>query len=722
MNLTTEIDTMKEPKKRRPKSTIILTVSISNELDVVLARQRARQIAELLGFKGQDLTRIATAVSEIARNAFIYGGGGKAEFIVEDKAPSQIFLARISDKGPGIDDLKGLLDGGRTSETGMGLGIIGAQRLMERFHIESAPGQGTTVLLGKTFPQRVPRLSGSDLVRIAGDLERFTLHTPLEELQQQNQELLRTLEDLTQLNREMEDTNRGVVALYMELDEKADYLQKADELKSRFLSHTSHELRSPLNSILSLSRILLDKTDGELTAEQEKQLSFIRKVTEHLSELISELLDLAKIEAGKMVVRTKQFEVQELFGTVQGMVRPLNVNPCVELIFENPVGIPPLNTDDGRVMQILRNLISNALKFTERGEIRVSAAMEPGGHVVVLTVADTGIGISPEDQERIFEEYVQIENPLQKQVKGTGMGLSLSRKLAELLGGSLSVTSAKGVGSTFTAIIPLTYEGFLEEAVTPQIDKHAEPSRLPVLVIEDEPSTMFIYEIYLKGSPFRVIPAYTLKEARQALRQVLPVAIILDILLPDEDGWDFLVELKQEKSTKDIPVLVVTIIDDQHEKGMILGADDYCVKPVDRSWLLKRLQELDPVEKILIVDDEESARYAFKKVLKDTPYTVIEASDGSEGLRQAREEQPQVIFLDLLMPGMSGFEVLEHLKSDPATSAIPVIIFTSKKLEEEERLRLSAETVAILFKRSSSRQMIIARIKNALDKVINKEV
>jgi CheY-like chemotaxis protein len=245
---------------------------------------------------------------------------------------------------------------------------------------------------------------------------------------------------------------------------------------------------------------------------------------------------------------------------------------------------------------------------------------------------------------------------------------------------------------------------------------------LPVLVVEDEPSTMFIYEIYLKGSPFRVIPAYTLKEARQSLRQVLPAAIILDILLPDENGWDFLVELKQEKGTRDIPVLVVTIIDDQHDKGMILGADDYCVKPVDRSWLLKRLQELDPLEKIMIIDDEESSRYAFKKVLSDTPYIVIEAADGLEGLRRAREEQPQVIFLDLLMPGMSGFEVLEHLKSDPATRAIPVIIFTSKELEEEERRRLSADAVAILFKRSTSRQMIVARIRDALDKIINREV
>jgi signal transduction histidine kinase len=384
-----------------------------------------------------------------------------------------MFLARISDKGPGIDDLKGLLDGQRASKTGMGLGIISARRLTDYFHIESAPGLGTTVLLGKTFSPRMPRLSGSDLVRIAGHLERFTPYTPFEEIQKQNQELLRTLEELAQLNRELEDTNRGVVALYTELDEKADYLQKANERKSRFLSITSHELCSPLSSILSLSRILLDKTDGQLTAEQERQVSFIQKATEHLFEMINELLDLAKVEAGKMVVRTKEFEVEELFGTLRGQVKPLQVNPSVELIFENPVGIPLFNTDDGKVMQILRNLISNALKFTEQGEIRVSAAMEPGGHAVVFTVADTGIGIAPEDQERIFEEYIQIETPLQKQVKGTGLGLPLSRKLAGLLGGGLSVTSEKGVGSAFTAVIPLVHEGLIEETAIPKVDKYA---------------------------------------------------------------------------------------------------------------------------------------------------------------------------------------------------------------------------------------------------------
>lgn len=700
----------------KPKSIVI--VEISNELDVVLARQRARQIAQLLGFKAQDLTRIATAVSEIARNAFIYGGGGKVEFLVKEEDEGQIFLIRISDKGPGIRDLQEIIEGRYPSKTGMGLGIIGARRLMEGFHIESAPGKGTTVFMGKAIPQRVPKISGRDLLRIAGELQRMASRSPLEEIQQQNQELLRTLEDVIQLNRELEDTNRGVVALYTELDEKAEDLSHAAKGKSRFLSYTSHELRTPVNTVLSLSRILLDRLDGDLTPEQEKQVSFILRATEHLSDTINDLLDQAKIEVGKMVMRADKFEVQDLFGSLKGILKPLKINPSVELIFEDPLGIPVLYTDEGRVSQILRNLIANALKFTEQGEIRVSATMDPGGQAVIFSVADTGIGIAPEDQEHIFEEYVQIESKLQKKVVGTGLGLSLSRKLAQMLGGSLSVRSEEGVGSIFTALIPLVYEGFPEVSLEPEVRRRGEEEKSPVLVIEDEPGTMIMYEIYLRKSRFRLIPAYTLAQARQALKQIRPMAIILDILLPgEEDGWDFLAELKGDEATMDIPVLVVTIVDDEHEKGMLLGAYDYCVKPFQRTWLLKRLTELEHGAKVLIIDDEASARYLFKKALRDTHYTVIEAEGGEEGLRRAREEKPQVIFLDLIMPGMNGFEVLKGLKTDPETKNIPVIIHSAKELNEEERVGLSADAVAILFKEKTSRRMIIAEIKDLLDEI-----
>jgi signal transduction histidine kinase len=263
---------------------------------------------------------------------------------------------------------------------------------------------------------------------------------------------------LEQLNRELEDTNRGVVALYAELDERADHLRRVDEMKSHFLSNMSHEFRVPINAILSLAHLLLDRIDGELTPEQDLQVSFIRKAAEDLAELVNDLLDLAKIEAGKITVRPSEFDVNTLFGTLRGMLRPLLLGETVDLVFETPADMPPLFTDESKVSQILRNFISNALKFTERGEVRVSARLASEGDRIILAVADTGIGIAPDDQEAIFEEFTQLENALQRRVKGTGLGLPLCRKLATLLGGRVEVDSQVGVGSTFSVVLPLRYQ------------------------------------------------------------------------------------------------------------------------------------------------------------------------------------------------------------------------------------------------------------------------
>src|SRR5262249_21557492 len=328
--------------------------------------------------------------------------------------PPQLLQVCVSDQGPGIADLQAILDGQYHSRTGMGLGIVGARRLMDQFDIVSTPGRGTTVRLKKLLPGHAPLLTAPHLTNLADELPRQRPHDPLAEMQQQNQELLRTLaelrqrqEDLERINQELEDTNRGVVALYAELDEKADYLRRADELKTRFLSNMSHEFRTPVNSIVALSRLLLDGVDGALPPEQVKQVTFILNAHDTLAELVNDQLDLAKIEAGKVAVRPAEFDARDLFSALRGMLRPLLVTDTVNLIFEEPAGIPGLFTDEGKISQILRNFISNALKFTERGEVRVSAALSPDGEAVVFSVADTGIGIAPEDQDTIFLEFTQ---------------------------------------------------------------------------------------------------------------------------------------------------------------------------------------------------------------------------------------------------------------------------------------------------------------------------
>jgi signal transduction histidine kinase len=365
----------------------------------------------------------------------------------------------VSDHGGGIADLDAVLEG-----RVQGRGIGGARRLVDDFAITSTPA-GTTVSLARRLPDGA-FVSAADIRRIADTLGLETQPNPLQELQTQNIELVASLaelrlrqEELEQLNTELEDTNRGVVALYAELDERAEQLRQASELKSRFLSNMSHEFRTPLNSILALSRLLLDGVDGPLTAEQDRQVTYIRRSAESLTELVNDLLDLAKVEAGKLEVRTHPFTVTELFGALRGMMKPLQQNDAVELIFEEPAGLPALLTDEAKVAQILRNLISNALKFTERGEVRVSARFDRQTGLMDLAVSDTGIGIGNQDQELVFQEFSQVANRLQVRAKGTGLGLPLSRRLAELLGGTLALRSAPGEGSVFTLAIPVRPAG-----------------------------------------------------------------------------------------------------------------------------------------------------------------------------------------------------------------------------------------------------------------------
>ncbi|HTA45777.1 MAG TPA: ATP-binding protein [Bryobacteraceae bacterium] len=543
-------------------SLAILTVTIRRERDTVDARQRARQIARLLGFDAQDQTRISTAVSEIARNAFNYAGGGKVEYLIEGATAPQLFMIRISDQGPGVRDLDRILAGQYESRTGMGLGIIGARRLMDQFQIESEPGKGTTILLKKLFPRRAQLVRESDLPRIADALANERPQDPYEELQFQNRELLKALEviragqaELVSLNRELEDTNRGVVALYAELDEKADHLRRADQIKTKFLSNMSHEFRSPLNSILALTGLLLDRSDGDLTGEQDQQVGYIRKAAQDLLELVNDLLDLAKVEAGKLEAKPIDFSVSALFAALRGMLRPLLLNQSVDLVFEDVAEIPPLYTDEGKISQILRNFISNALKFTERGEVRVSARLV-GDADIEFSVTDTGIGIAPEHQELIFQDFVQLDNPVQRRYKGTGLGLPLSRRLATFLGGEVNVRSQPGAGSTFSVRVPMSYhDPAAEEAVAAE-QWTAEPSSLPVLVVEDSPEMMMAYRSYLKGSGFQLVPASTTRQAEDALNRIQPAAVMLDIVLRSEDAWTFLAKFKEDIRYRQIPVLV----------------------------------------------------------------------------------------------------------------------------------------------------------------------
>lgn len=559
----------------------IISVPIQHEQDIVLARRRARQIAELLCFDPQEQARVATAVSEIARNAFAYGGGGRAEFSVETDQSGAALAIRIVDQGPGIANLEGILNGSYQSRTGMGMGILGARRLMDQIQIDSQPGGGTSVKMCKDLTKGAERFSSKSLARIAQRLAQEPQDV-FEEVRNQNQDLLRALdevrhakaelerrqEQLLQLNCELEETNRGVVALYAELDERAERLRHADTMKSRFLSYVSHEFRTPLNGIIGLARLLLGRGSIQMDAEAQKQVRFMQKAALELSEMVNDLLDLAKVEAGKLTVEVVGFSAETLMGTLRSLFRPLQPDTSVALIIEVPDGVPLLHTDETKLAQILRNLLSNALKFTEKGEVRVTVGHDAERDQVVFSVKDTGIGIAPDHQSVIFEEFSQIANPLQRRTKGTGLGLPLCKRLCELLGGTVSLESAPGLGSTFMVSVP------------------------------------------------RVFGA-----GRQAPRN----------------------------------------------------------------------------RKVLIVDDEELSRYLLRTLMPER-VEVLEAAGGTEGIRMARECQPDLVFLDLIMPDIPGSDVLRELRRDPATQAIPIVIATSRALDAAERDALQPSVTAIFSK------------------------
>jgi signal transduction histidine kinase/CheY-like chemotaxis protein len=679
----------------------VLTVDISREEDVVLARQRARQIAASLKFDLQAQTRIATAVSEIVRNAYEYARSGRIEFSVTRDANPELIIA-VEDNGPGIRDVAAIMDGRYESKTGMGLGIVGANRLMDGFEIQSRVGKGTKVLMRKSLPHSLGKVAFD---AIAAKLTQSLPDTSMiHELQEQNRELLRTLEtlrerqaELAQLNEELEDTNRGVVALYAELDDRAEYLRKASDIKTRFFSNISHELRTPLNSIISLANILLERIDGELSPEQEKQVTYIKRSGEELIEMVSDLLDLAKFEAGKITVKPAEFEVSTVFSAMRGAIKPMLRSKPVELIFEEPEGLTLLNTDETKVAQILRNFLSNALKFTEEGKVTVAAGMS--GDEVVFAVKDTGIGIAPDDHEKVFEEWSQVDNPAQRRAKGSGLGLPLSRKLAQLLGGRIWLESELGKGSTFYLGIPAVYNGPAEVTLVTS-GKTAERPSIAVMIIEDNFETLYSYERCLHGSEFHVMAARTIEEARRKLRDLRPAVIIMDVLMGDQVSWPLLEEIRSNPDTSQVPVIVITVVDNR-PKAFALGADEFATKPVERTWLLERLRAMVAgrrAKRLLVVDDDEVSRYSMMAMIGNASYSFVEAKNGKEGLRLVREIRPDGVVLDLLMPEMSGFEFLQQLRSDPEMRSTPVLVSTSKRLTDGEKEFLAKNANAILPK------------------------
>jgi len=497
-----------------------------------------------------------------------------------------------------------------------------------------------------------------------------------------------------------------VARLFEDLRNANSQLLEANRHKSIFLANMSHELRTPLNAILGFSELLRDDDAGRFDASTgHRFLDQIHTSGQHLLELINEVLDLSKVEAGHMELHPEQVELAGIVNLVLSTVEPLARTKDISLDCDSGQGLH-LGADPIKLKQMLLNLVSNAIKFTSTGG-RVSIRARQVESWIEIAVTDTGIGIAAADMDRLFTEFQQLDAGHGRQQEGTGLGLALTKRFAELHGGEINVHSVPGEGSTFTLRLPVEAKKSVELAAD-QVQRigPADLDRPLILVVEDNPEAAEILARHLDAGGFRMKIARTGTEALAMARDLLPVAITLDILLPEIDGWEVLTQLKADELTRNIPVVVVSVIDNP-ALGRALGALDYFVKPVDRSALLSRLGRYTFTTKVqhseirvLLVDDEPANPDLLQALLEPEGFKVLRASGGKQGIDMARAEPPQLILLDLMMPEVTGFDVVEALRAENSTRSIPIMVLTSKDLTHDDKEALNG-CVAAIFQRNS---------------------
>ncbi len=513
-------------------------------------------------------------------------------------------------------------------------------------------------------------------------------------------ELKKLNDDYQSQNIQIRKQNETLLELHAQLKEKAAELEvqkeKAEEatrLKSHFLASMSHELRTPMNSILGLTELILE--DKTLHGKNRERIEVVLKSGKRLMNLINDILDLSKIEAGKMEIHEEDVHLDELLKEVENSIIPLVQQKGIRFNLNRKISTNIIiNTDRGKITQVLINLLGNAVKFTESGfiELRISSLEN---RMLQFDVVDSGIGISDQDQKVIFEEFRQIDGTTTRKYNGTGLGLAICKKIADLLNGSLSVKSEPGKGSTFTFTIPLTFVKINKAEPNININLQAliQNRKNPVLVIDDDSEIRYTIGQYLTSKGYEVAFASSGSEGIELARQIQPFAITLDVMMPGKDGWTILKELKDDPLTKDIPVILISIIGDKNI-GYGLGAFEYFIKPIEPEKLLSAFKKLESlankkVEKIVIVDDDELEFEKFKNAFKNDKVRIEYIKDSELAFSKILEVQPDLIILDLMMPNVDGITLSYKLKSNNDTKHIPIIISTARDLTEEERSSLN---------------------------------
>ena len=546
--------------------------------------------------------------------------------------------------------------------------------------------------------------------------QREKIGALLEDTQKANEKLQVQAEELQSMNSELQNQTSELNKQNLELELQREQVEEANRLKSEFLSNLSHELRTPLNSINALSRILLIQTRDNLSDEEINYLTIIERNGKHLLSLINNILDLSKIEAGKMDLNPVRFSIKNLLETIVEGLEPVAREKGITLQLNIREDLPWIESDEARVHQIIQNIIGNGLKFTEEGGVMVSASRNKTR--VRIQIADTGIGIQAKDLSNIFEEFRQVDGSLSRRFEGTGLGLAIAQKATQILGGQISVDSTPGKGSTFTISLPIEYAGLPGNNHPWQA--HGSPESMisspkKILIIDDDPEDIKIISENISQLGYDIITATSGREGLRLAEIHRPFAITLDLIMAEMDGWEALLSLKRNPDTADIPVIIVSTADDR-KTGFALGAVGYVTKPVNKNQLISEIYQItgSSPHTVMIVDDNEMERLAMAGAVQEEGARVVLAENGAKCLEMLAQTRPDVLLLDLMMPEMDGFEVLNRIRAHPETKDLPVIIVTAKDLSEKERQQLESRTLSVLAKGTHTSGILVKEIRNAL--------